>query len=165
MERYTNETTGESTSHAEKVATSYERVNLLTEVTSNLPDRATLAMPEYKIQSTDTKGVLKILQDKLGGNHKLKDPNFLRLSYNHMFKQNKEINTIEAGDGVKVENGKLTITRKTGSKFHTFTVDIYPWTQTQTPAAPVPAAPSPTVKPPVAKPPYLDGYPFGPKLD
>lgn len=162
MERYTNEKTGESTSHAEKVATSYERVNLLTEVTGNLPDRATLTMPEYKVQSTDTKGVLKILQDKLGGNHKLKDSNFLRLSYNHMFKQKKEINTIEAEDRIKVENGSLTITRKTGSKFHTFTVDIYPWTDVPTTATQ--KAPSPTVKP-AAQRPYLDGYPFGPKLD
>lgn len=162
MERYTNEKTGESTPHAEKVATSYERVNLLTEVTGNLPDRATLAMPEYKVQSADTKGVLKILQDKLGGTHKLKDSNFLRLSYNHMFKQNKEINTIEPEDRIKVENGGLTITRKTGSKFHTFTVDIYPWTDAPTIAAP--KAPSPTVSPAKQRP-YLDGYPFGPKLD
>lgn len=160
MERYTNEKTGESTPHAEKVATSYERMNLLTEVTSKLPDRTTLTMPEYKVQSTDTKGVLKILQDKLGGTHKLKDSNFLRLSYNHMFKQNREINTIEPDDLIKVESGKLTITRKAGSKFHTFTVDIYPWAQAQTPAAP-----TPTAKPPVSKPPYLKGPPFGPQLE
>lgn len=163
MERYTNEKTGESTPHAEKVATSYERVNLLTEVTSNLPDRATLTMPEYKVQNTDTKGVLKILQDKLGGNHKLKETNFLRLSYNHMFKQNKEINTIEPEDKVTVKNGKLTITRKPGSRFHTFTVDIYPWTQTSAPLAP--AVPTPTAKPPVSPPPYLKGPPFGPQLE
>lgn len=158
MERYTNENTGAPTPHAEKVADSYERINLLTEVTSNLPDRTTLTMAEYKVQNTDTKGVLKILQDELGGVHKLKDSNFLRLSYNHMFKQNKEINTIEAGDRVKVENGKLTITRKVPSRFHTFTVDIYPWTQAQTPDTPL-------VKPPASKPPYLKGPPFGPRLE
>jgi len=56
-ERFTNESTGESTPHAEKVATSYERMNLLDKVGKNLPDRTTLTMSEYTVESTDTKGV------------------------------------------------------------------------------------------------------------
>ncbi|MFA4814646.1 MAG: hypothetical protein WC653_00915 [Candidatus Gracilibacteria bacterium] len=129
-ERFTNESTGESTPHAEKVATSYERMNLLDKVGKNLPDRTTLTMSEYTVESTDTKGVLRILQNNLDGSHRLKEPNFLRLSYDHMYKQNRQINLIETGDKVSVSNGVLTIFRHPRSRFNKLEVTIYPWTAT-----------------------------------
>ncbi|MFA5789268.1 MAG: hypothetical protein WC924_05425, partial [Candidatus Gracilibacteria bacterium] len=74
--------------------------------------------------------LIRILQNNLDGSHRLKEPNFLRLSYDHMYKQNRQINLIETGDKVSVSNGVLTIFRHPRSRFNKLEVTIYPWTAT-----------------------------------
>mgnify|MGYP001602769409 CR=1 FL=1 len=180
-ERYVDIKTGRSTEHAEKVASSYNRMNLLAEVGSNLPDRTKLNFKDKDqpyVATSNDHGILEILKKapELTGS-KLDDKNFLRLSYGHMFKKIDEhwknnpkgialnpktgkpkvytVNFIQPGDKLYVKEGNLVVHRTNRDYYADFTVDLYPWpkagTKPSAPAKPEATRPAPT-KPEPPKP-------------
>lgn len=146
-ERWTHETTGESTAHAKDVAekTKTERSELAAEVTSAIPGWPTLNMPTaYTAKAGDT--LLGVLKEKLPAAH-YENKALLRLSYGFMFKEAQkkggDINFLAPGDTFSVTNGLLMLKRAPGSKFKDISAYLYPWPEFSTaPTTPAPAAPS-----------------------
>ena len=180
-ERYVNEKTGRSTEHAEKVATRFNKNDLIQEVSKNLPDRTKLNWKDsaspYTVKSGDT-GILEILKSELKDG-KLDNKDFLRLSYGHMFKTIDEvwknrpgaalnpktnkpkvytINFIQPGDQLYVKNGNLVVRRVNNDYYAGFSVDLYPWPKTtitvEDPQRPTPPKRSGTSAGPLE--PFLD---------
>ncbi len=149
-ERWTHETTGESTAHAKNVAekTKTERSELSAEVASAIPGWATLQMPTaYTAKAGDT--LLGILKSKLPAAH-YENKALLRLSYGFMFKEAQkkggDINFLAPGDTFSVTNGLLSLKRATtNGKFKDIAVHLFPWPEFNTaPKAPdvAPATPA-----------------------
>ncbi len=131
-------TQGTSTEHAKRVAEQTQtELNRLDEAVKqaipereglDFPERANLVVPEYEIKRGDY--ITKVLKEQCAG-AKYDNAALLKLSYAFMFKEGQtkgmEVNFLEVGDKMKVENGTLFVTRKPGSKFKNIEVDIFPW--------------------------------------
>lgn len=148
---------GESTPHAREIAekTKTQLNELSEDVKRALPAQTDLNMAEHTVTAGET--VTSIIGKELTA-AKYNNSKLLRLSYGHMFKQadaqKENINLLRVGDKLKIENGKLTITREAGNSF---SVDIYPWEKPAAPGQPKapnekPAAETPEEKPAAPKP-------------
>lgn len=134
---------GHSTEYAEKLAKSIQTdLNALREdIRLAIPKKEELQMPEFTVKTGDS--ITSILRDHCSG-IKYANANLLKLSYSFLFKQAKvqggEINLIEPGDKLRVENGKLFLIRKDGNPLTDLELDIYPWTSASRPGTPPPSS-------------------------
>ena len=173
-QRYVDASSGQSTEYAKQVADAVqtELASLQESIKNAIPVRDTLNFAEHEVVAGEsvTQIIMNLCEAASYSNRDL-----LLLSYGFMFKQaaiiNAEINTIHPGDKLKLENGKLTITRAAGSTLQSFSVDIYPWAGGNAPAlvgaapaaasAPVAPAPAPAGTPPDTPPAPGLGGPAG----
>lgn len=141
-----------SSEYAKKVADRFAAKQNLKDIIAaqNFPAKDTLnwqtEADPYEVSAQDSKGILQILKDNLSSS-KLSDQNYMRISYAHLFNFVKKLNTessqifdinvIEAGDKIYVNEGYVYVSRKTDSKYASFNAPLYPW---NTASAPVPEA-------------------------
>lgn len=155
-----------SSEYAKKVADRFAAKQNLKDIIAaqNFPTKDALnwqtEADPYEISTKDSKGILQILKDNLSGS-KLSDQNYMRISYSHLFNFVKKLNTgsskifdvnvIEPGDKIYVNEGYVYVSRKTDSKYASFSAPIYPWSAPVPSKAPV-DEPSSVSKEPVADP-------------
>jgi len=100
------------------------------------PDKTSLnAKSSYTVKSTDTKGLLSIV-NKMTGNQLFKDNANDQLKegvYGHVGKQlldqGFDPNIIWEGDIISVKDGRVEITRKTGRKNKVYSATLYSWSE------------------------------------
>lgn len=144
QERWTHPTTGESTERAKEAAAGpKERAELSDDILKSIPERSTLNMEAYTVKQ-DEKGVLDVLKRALP--HAFPNQEITKLAYRHLAQETKnEINFIEKGDVIELNNGELTLTRVNPNNWDNIKVDLFPFGIPEPEAIPEPK-PEPKAK-------------------
>jgi hypothetical protein len=156
--RYIDKKSGSSTDQAKEIAERFDfknetkdkysklRVGLKDIVSSHLPKREAItwksAADTYIVdQKSDIRGLLDVLKRNLPKAN-LNDGKYAGLAYSNIFKtvnlttsstdKKNDVNWLEAGDKIYVENGTIHVIRKENSHYNDFTVDLYPWSDDNT---------------------------------